>query len=92
MTFSDPIVLAGDIIRLESTTDPSVVEFGELLSSYSLVQHVQGATHDSGGTLDVVCTRDDLLSPAVDVGLTDHRLLRWSSSLLRPLPVYTTSS
>ena len=38
---------------------------------------------------------DDLLSLAVDVvdvGLSDHRLLRWSSSLLRPPPVYTTSS
>ena len=38
MTFTDPIVLAGDInIRLERTTDPNVVEFSELLSSYGLV-------------------------------------------------------
>ena len=89
-------MLAGDVnIRLERTADPNVVEFGELLSSYGLVQRVQGDTRDAGGTLDVVCTRDDLLSPAVDVvdvGLSDHRLLRWSSSLLRPPPVYTTSS
>jgi len=44
--------------------------------------------------MDVVCTRDDLPSPTVDVvdvGLSDHRLLRWSSSLLRPPPVYVTS-
>ena len=95
MTFADPVVLAGDVnIRLERTTDPNAAEFIELLSSYGLVQRVQGAMHDAGGTLDVVCTRDDLPSPAVDVvdvGLSDHRLLRWSSSLLRPPPVYVTS-
>jgi len=43
----------------------------------------------------VVCKRDDLLSPAVDVvdvSLSNHHLLRWSWSLLHPPPVYTTSS
>ena len=46
-------------------------------------------------TLDVVCTRNDLSSPTVDVidiGLSDHCLLCWSSSLLRPQPVYATST
>jgi len=27
----------------------------------------------------------------IDIGLSDHRLLRWSSSLLRPTPIYVTS-
>jgi len=41
-------MLADDVnIRLERTTDPIVVQFGELLSSYGLVQRVQGATHDA---------------------------------------------
>jgi len=42
----------------------------------------------------VVCTGDDLPAPAVDIiddGLSDHRLLRWSSSLLRPTPIFVTS-
>ena len=46
-------------------------------------------SHDAGGTL--VCTRDDLTPLTVDVidiGQSDHRLLRWQSSLLRPPPVY----
>jgi len=54
---------------------------------YGLVQQVRGPTHDTGGTSDVVCTRDDLPAPTVDVidvGLSDHCLLRWSSCLLRP--------
>ena len=77
-TSTDPIVLAGDVnIRLERTADPHAVEFSELLDGYELVQHVSGMTHDAGGTLDVVCTRDDLPSPVIDVidiGLSDHRL------------------
>jgi len=89
-------VLAGDVnIRLERTTDPHVVEFRELLACYRLVQHVQGTTHDAGGTLDVVCTHGDLPAPSVDVldlGLSDHRLLRWVSPFVRPPPVYTTTN
>ena len=64
---------------------------GEL---YGLIQRVQGTTHNAGGTHDVVSTRSDLPSPTVDIldgGLSDHRLLRWSSHLCRPAPVYTTS-
>lgn len=52
-------------------------------------------THDAGGTLDVVCTRDDLPPPTIDVidiGLSDHRLLRWQSCLLRLPPVYVKTT
>ena len=51
------------------------------------------ATHDQGGLLDVVDTRDDLPLPlveVVDVALSDHRLLRWTTSHTKPSPVYTT--
>jgi len=43
----------------------------------------------------VVCTRDDLPPPAIDiidVGLSDHRLLRWTLSLRRSPAVYVMSS
>jgi len=95
-TFADPVVLAGDVnIRLERTSDPDTIEFNDLVAGYGLTQLVRGPTHDKGGTLDVVCVRDDLPTPTVDVvdvGLSDHRLLRWSSCLLRPPPVYVTST
>ena len=51
-------------------------------------------THDRGGLLDVVVSRDDLPAPPVDiidVGLSDHQLLRWTAPLVRPPPVYTTA-
>ena len=93
-TSTDPFVLAGDInIRLEWSSDVNTVTFGELLSGHGLVQLVSGPTHDQGGTLDVVCTRDNLPLLSVDVldiGLSDHRMLCWKSCLLRPPPTYTT--
>ena len=95
-TFADPVVLAGDVhVRLECTTDPHTVELCDLVTSYGLVQRVSGCTHDAGGTLDVVCTRDDLPPPTVDVfdtGLSDHCLLCWQSCLLRPPPVYVSTT
>ena len=95
-TLVDPVTLAGDInIRLERVFNPNVVEFSELLADHGLTQRVDGATHDAGGTLDVVFTRDDLPPPAIDiidVGLSDHHLLHWTSSLRRSPPVYVTSS
>jgi len=45
--------------------------------------------------LDVVISRVDLpllLVDVHDVGLSDHRLLQWSAQLMRPAPVYTTST
>jgi len=59
-------------------TDSDAVEFNDLISGYGLIQHATGPTHDAGGTLDVVCTRQDLSAPTinvVDTGLSDHRLL-----------------
>ena len=73
----------------------NTAKFLDILASYGLTQHVQGATHDAGGTLDIVCTRSDLPSPNVDVldfSLSDHRLLRWSTQTCRPAPVFTTST
>ena len=85
-TSSEPIVLVGDVnIRVERATNQHAGEFCELIAGYGLSQRICGPTHDAGGTLDVVCTRDDLPSPTVDVidiGLSDHRLLCWSSSCL----------
>jgi len=94
VTSADPIVLAGDVnIKLERTSDPHTIEFSDKQTGYGLAKHVSGATQNADGTLDVECTRDDLPAPAVDIidiGLSDHRLLRWSSSLLRPTPTYVT--
>jgi len=96
VTMTDSLILAGDInIRLERVSDRNTQVFTGLMLDYWLVQHVCGATHRDGGTLDLVCNRDDQPVPAVDVcnfgDISDHSLLCWTSCLQRTPPVYTTS-
>jgi len=66
-TMTDPLILAGDInIRLERVSDRNTQAFTGLMLDYGLVQPVCGATHRDGGTMHVVCTRDDQPAPTVD--------------------------
>jgi len=85
-TFVDAVVLVGDVnIRPECKVDPQSVEFCDLLAGYDPTRH----------WINTRCTRDDMTPPNVDiidVGISDHRLRRWSSRLLRPPPVYSTST
>ena len=94
-TLSAAFAVAGDInVRMDRPADPAAVQLTSLLASHGLSCRVTDSTQDRGGLLDIVATRDDLPTPSVDVidvGLSDHRLLRWSISSTRPPPVYTTS-
>jgi len=76
-TLIEPIFVVGDInINLERPGDPTTVQFTDLLADRGLTCHVTSSTHERGGTLDVIATRDDLPPPpveVVDVGLSDHR-------------------
>ena len=94
VTFVDPLYIVGDInIHLERPDEPVSRQFVELLGAHGLACRVSSPTHDRGGMLDVVASREDLPAPMVDVvdiGLSDHRLLRWLTSLVRPPPVYTS--
>ena len=95
-TYGDPLLLAADVnINFERALYTTTIEFIDLLECYGLVQHVTGATHDAGGTIDVVFTRCDLPPPTVDivdVSLSDNRLLRWASRLHHSHPGYTPST
>jgi len=83
-TTAEPIYVIDYVnIRLDRTDDPWSRQFTELLTLYGLALHVSAPTHDRGGLLDVVASRVDLPTPFVDVinvGLSDHRLLRWTSA------------
>jgi len=81
MTLSDPIMIVGYLnIRMDRPDDPHCRRLHELLAMYNLSCRVSSSTHDHGGLLDVVLTRNDApLTPAVDIidpGLSHHRLLR----------------
>ena len=91
-TFIEPVSVAGDLnVRLDRVDDLAAIQLVDVLADHGLSNHVTMQTHDLGGTLDVVATRDDLPVPSVgvvDVGLSDHRLLQWPVPMSRPPPVY----
>ena len=93
-TFVDPVFLVGDAnVRLDRPEESWPSQFNDILAAHGFTNRVTSATHDHGGMLDIVATRDDLPPPHVDVldvDLSDHCLLRWTAPFERPPPVYTT--
>ena len=83
--------MIGDFnVHLELVDDPAANQLTSTFAAYGLECRVTSPTHDQGGMLDVVATRVDLPAPSVevlDVGISDHHLLRWSAPLHRPSPV-----
>ena len=94
VTYVDPLYVVGDVnIRLDRPDEAASRQLTDTLTSHGLTCRVAGPTHDLGGTIDIVATRDDLPAPHVtitDAGVSDHRLLWWTSSHAKPDPVYTT--
>jgi len=94
--FTGPIFSVGDFnIRLDCPSDPHASTLVDDLASYGCANRVTSATHDHGGMLDVVVTRDDLPAPSVDVidvDLSNHRLLCWQAPLVRPCSSYSTAT
>ena len=91
-TFNDPILVIGDVnIHLDRPDDSASRQFTDTLAAHGLACRVTVAMHDQCGLLD----GDDLPLPpveVVDVGLSDHRLLWWTTLLTKPSPVYTTQT
>jgi len=71
------VYVVGDLnVRLDRPGDSSAVKLIDLFANYDLTCRVDTPTHDHGGLLDIVASRDDLPSvDVIDVGLSDHRLL-----------------
>ena len=94
VTFIDPVYVVGNCnIRSDRPDDQMVSCLNNTLAAYGMSNRVTAPTHNLGGSLDVVISRDDLPVPRVDivdVGLSDHHLLRWSAPLARPCPVYVS--
>ena len=75
-----PVVVGGDFnVRYQLATDPDSRRLSDVLSSFDMVQHVCGATHRCGNTLDLVMTFADCQLDAVTVDppgiVSDHALV-----------------
>jgi len=80
VVLSCPVVIGGDFnIPMQNTDDPHTRRLGDLLTSFDMVQHVRGATHRCGNTLDLVMTFTDRQLDSVNVdpagAISDHSLV-----------------
>ena len=74
---SHHILIAGDFnIHIDNSSMDSATKFIQILDQYNLQQHVNGATHTKGHTLDLVITkRDDSIIDNVQIAncdISDH--------------------
>jgi hypothetical protein len=74
------VVICGDFnIHVNVADDRHAIRFQELLQSFDLVQVINGPTHRSGNTLDLVITRRDRQPVSCDVQppgiISDHGLI-----------------
>ena len=85
------LVLLGDFnVHVDSSSDPETLQLTSLLSSFGLIQHVQGPTHIGGHTLDLVVSRstDDVVQ-SCEVGdfLSDHNIINIVFRAGKPHPI-----
>ena len=65
-----------------------VNEFMNVLESFNLTQSVSGPTHQRGHTLDLVLSSGfDVANLSIsDIAVSDHHLIEFESTLVRPAP------
>ena len=60
VSLKSSFVITGDFnLHLDQTDHNHVVTFNQILTSYNLIQHVTGPTHNLGHTLDLFITNED---------------------------------
>ena len=85
-----PLILGDFNIHTEDENDPTSKAFNELLLDERWIQHVEDPTHIAGGTLDLVISRDDEVSPpisAMEVArstISDHYAVTFHLHVGRP--------
>ena len=95
-TYQVPVFITGDFnIRLDRPDDAHAAQLRQLLGCYSMKVHQSEPTHQLGGVIDAVITREDAGCPdsvyVVDVGLSDHHLLQWSTPAAGSPPAIDTT-
>ncbi len=69
------LIIYGDFnFQVNKVTDPEVINFMDILSSFNLTQYINEPTHDQGNTLDLLIKRNSsiLLEHTVDSWISDH--------------------
>ncbi|XP_068675378.1 uncharacterized protein [Montipora foliosa] len=82
-------MITGDFnLHLDDKSDPTCINFLQLLESFNLRQHVREPTHRSGHTLDLIITREDekIIGPVsvTESIISDRNIVNCSLNLLKP--------
>lgn len=81
----DSILISGDFnIHIDHTIDPFASQFTSMLSTFDLIQHTAGPTHNQGQILDLVVSKGMgvTINCILDVGISDHFCIFFETSTL----------
>ncbi|XP_068704693.1 uncharacterized protein [Montipora foliosa] len=89
ITTPGALMITGDFsLHVDNKSDPTCINFLQLLESFNLRQHVREPTHRSGHTLDLIITREDenIIGPVsvTESIISDHDIVKCSLNLLKP--------
>lgn len=82
-------MITGDFnLHVDNKSDPTCINFLQLLESFNLRQHVRDPTHRSCHILDLITTREDQniigLVFVTESVISDHNFVNCSLNLLKP--------
>ncbi len=83
----DEVIICGDFnIYVNKPDDPNTKKLMDILSQFSLVQHINEPTHKLGNTLDLIITRKTsiLLNHEVDFQISDQNNILFQIDMQEP--------
>ena len=88
---SGHLLIAGDFnFHIDNANNPDAANFMDIVASFGLKQHVNGATHKDGHLLDLIITSmdSDLIcgEPVIDHFISDHAAVLCSLNITKPHP------
>ena len=90
-TVSGKMIVLGDFnVHVDCRSDPETTDLQSLFDCFDLVQHVDGAMHEDGHTLDLVISRTtDNMVQSCEVGsfVGDHNAIYITMNCCKPHPI-----
>lgn len=88
ITITGALMITGDLnLHVDNKSDPTCINFLQLLESFNLRQHVRDPTHRSCHILDLIITREDenIIGPVsvTESVISDHNFVDCSLNLLK---------
>jgi len=90
--YNTQIVIAGDLnLCLKDMSSSDASNFQVIADQFGLIQHIAGPTHQGGGWLDVIITRDDCVPTDLCIHpptISNHGIVEITIPFLHDAPFY----